>query len=207
MRAALAAALLAPLACATTGRIAAGGPSGEGYEQALSHWTASGQVYSKTDFVDLVVDLWATLQSPAFREARVQRWAQIAGLQPTEVASLQAREKDEARTEIDFFAAMQAEPVHDNDLDQEHSVWHVTLVLPDGRVIAPIAIRAFDPPNVNQRALYPYVRNFWVGYWIRFPAVDAAGRPLLTEGTASVTLHVGSGLGQIDLTYALQRGS
>ncbi len=58
---------------------------GEGYQDALSHWTASAQLYSKTDYVDRVLDVWATFQSPACREARVRFWAKEAGLAPPEV--------------------------------------------------------------------------------------------------------------------------
>jgi hypothetical protein len=201
--AALAAALPALLGCATTGRAAPGGPVGEPYDDALAHWTASGQVHSKTDFVDRIVDLWATFQSEAFREARVHRWAELAGLAPSEVESLLAQERAEGQAELDFFAALEVAPSHDNDLADVHSVWHVTLETSDGRVVSPIAIRLFDPPNVNQRKLYPYIRDFWIGYWLRFPAIDATGKPLVTEGTTSVTLHLGSALGQIDLSYAV----
>ncbi|MHB8417185.1 MAG: hypothetical protein ACYDCL_03855 [Myxococcales bacterium] len=199
------AACLAPLACAS-GRAAIGGPPEEAYGAALEHWTASGQIYSKSDFVDRVVDLWATFQSQPFREARVRRWAEIAGLQPAEVDGLLAQERAEGQAELDFFAAMEVDPSRDNDLDQVHSVWHVTLETPDGRAVPPLSVRSFDPPNVNQRKLYPYVRDYWIGYWLRFPAVDGTGKPLLPEGATHVTLHLGSALGRLDLTYALPPG-
>jgi hypothetical protein len=192
---------LLPLACAA-GRAAVGGPPGEDYGAAVEHWTASAQLYSRSDFVDMTVDVWATYQSPAFRETRVRHWGELTGLAASEITQKLADEQGEAKTELDFFVGMTVDPQKANDLDTRKSIWHVALLLPDGSALAPLSIRAFDPPDANQRQLYPYVRDSWIGYWIRFPALNALGQPVL-QGADKITLHLGSALGKVDLAFAL----
>jgi hypothetical protein len=192
---------LLPLAC-VAGRSAVGGSAGEDYGEAVEHWSASAQLYSKADLFDKVVDVWATYQSPVFREARARRSAELIGLAAPELTRKLADEKAEAGQELDFFVGMSTDPQKANDLDTRASIWHVALLLPDGSALQPLSIRAFDPPDANQRRLYPYLRDYWVGYWIRFPALDALGQPVL-KAADMVTLHLGSALGKVDLAYAL----
>ena len=189
------------LGCATA-HGAVGGPASEEYGAAVEHWTASAQLYSKADLIDMVVDAWATYQSPAFREARVHRWGEIAGLAAPEVTQKLADEQAEAQQELDFFVGLTVDPQKANDLDTRSSIWHVALLLPDGTAVKPLSIRAFDPPDANQRQLYPYLRDYWVGYWVRFPALNALGQPVLA-GADHVTLHLGSALGKVDLVFAV----
>jgi hypothetical protein len=192
---------LVPLACAT-GHAAVGGPASEDYGAAVDHWTASAQLYSKGDFIDKTVDVWATYQSPAFREARVRHWGESIGFAPNEITQKLAEEQAEAGHELDFFVGMTVDPQKANDLDTRSSLWHVSLLLPDGTALQPLSIRAYDPPDANQRKLYPYLHEFWVGYWIRFPALNALGQPVLA-GADKLTLHLGSAMGKIDLAFAL----
>ncbi len=195
---------LLPLACAT-GHGAVGGPANEDYAAAVDHWSASAQLYSKADFIDKIVDVWATYQSPAFREARLHRWGELSGLAASEVSQKLTEELAEAKQELDFFVGMTVDPQKANDLDTRSSIWHVSLLLPDGTALQPLSIRAFDPPDANQRLLYPYLRDYWVGYWIRFPALNALGQPVL--GSAErLTLHLGSALGKVDLAFPVGSG-
>ncbi len=184
--------------------MATGGPPGEAYGEAVEHWTAEAHVYH---VFDRILDVAATYQSPTFRKERTLHWAKLAGLSRAEVESLLAREQAEATQEIDFFVGLSADPPKYNDLDQRHGIWRPTLVTEDGRAIAPLLVRLYASPDPNLRALYPYLRDFWVGYLLRFPGRDALGRPIAGPDTRRLTLRLASAPARVDLVFLLPRAA
>ena len=190
------------LALSCAGATAApGGPPGESYDAELGQWTAKSQLFKG---VDKVVDAAATFQSLAFREARARRSAELQALPSAAAEALLASEREEAKGEDDFFMGLSIDPPSANDLNEKDSVWHVTLLLPDGTVLPALSVRQFYHPDPNLVAIYPYLQRFWVGYWLRFAAADASGRRYLAQG-GRVTLRLASALGRAELPFEIPR--
>jgi hypothetical protein len=71
------------------------------------------------------------------------------------------------------FAIFYSPDKQSNDWNDRESIWRIALNLGLGEV-APQKIERFDRPfNAEQRALYPYLDDYSVGYMIHFPRQQA----------------------------------
>jgi hypothetical protein len=165
------------------------------YQSTLERFTAHREVYVGFDTRILAA---ATYQSPAFRAARVRRQAAFQS-QPSELVSKAlADEERDAGQFIDFLLGVHVNERRFDDFDRKDSVWRVALVSEAGQV-APLSIERVGRSDLNLRAYYPYMDDFWVAYRIRFPRLNATGQPLLPPAQ-TLSLRIASSLGQADFT-------
>ena len=68
-------------------------------------------------------------------------------------------------------------------------------------LLRPASIERLGRGTLRQRALYPYLGDFWVAYRVRFPRVRPDGRDGWLEGAPGFVLKVGSTLGQASLRF------
>jgi hypothetical protein len=191
---------VAAVAIGCGGQVRFGTPTDTDYDRALGQWTVKGKIF---EGIDEQVRYGGTFLSPEFRAAFVKRRAAVFGLDAAGYQALQAEQEAESRKEIDFAFGMYTESPRANDLESSHSIWRVALLGPEGvERTAPIVKRT-HPPNADQLAFFPYLDPAWVFYSIRFPTLDAQGKPLFPIHPGSWTLRVASALGTADLTFQL----
>ena len=165
------------------------------YQQTLARYSDRGEIYA---LFDTRLFAGATLQTPAFREARVRRQAAFELLPPAKVDALLADEQAQAAQAHELFLGVHVNEQRYDDFEQRDSIWRVVLVTPSGEV-TPERVQRLGRADLPMRAYYPYTGEFWVGYRVRFPLQHADGTPVIPPDAKRVTLRLASTLGQLDL--------
>lgn len=147
-------------------------PPTDPYGPALEKATRFASVYRG---MDTVLFVYATAETPAFRQARATRLGELFSLPPGEA---EARASDLAAPSPgpSYFLAVHTQDRTLNDLEQERSAWAVRLAGPAGPV-APVRVTRFPSVTSTMKALHPYLDRYWVAYRVTFPpgAESAAG--------------------------------
>lgn len=170
----------------------------EAYLAVLARYSGRDEIY---DGFDTRIFTGATLQTPAFREARVRRQAAFQVLPPPKVEALLAEEMAEAAKFHDVFFGVHLNDSRYDDFSQKRTIWRLALVTPAGEV-TPLEVRRMGRADLNVQAFYPYTGLFWVGYRVRFPITFSNGEPVIPDGTSQVALRVASSLGKTELKMA-----
>ena len=89
-----------------------------------------------------------------------------------------------------------------DDLDYPTSIWHLALLTPAGEV-SPASVKRVGKANLNTRAYYPYMGDFWTVYRVRFPKLLDA-RPLVTPELQTFTVVLASSLGKAEFPLSAQ---
>jgi len=168
----------------------------QAYQNVLARYSSRQEIY---DGFDTRLFAGATLQTLAFREARVRRRAAFQALPQAKVDELLAQERAEAAQSHTFFLGTHANDYKYQDFDFKNSIWRVALVTPAGEV-TPSRVRRLGRADLEMRAYYPYTGVFWVGYEVQFPLAFSNGQPVIPPDTQQVTLRLASTLGQAELT-------
>ncbi len=166
-----------------------------GYQEVLEKYTARAELYSGFDTVLFAA---ATLQTQAFREARVRREATFKTLTQERVQEILTREMAEAAATNEFFLGVHVFNYRYEDFDRASSIWNMVMVTPAGE-LKPVSVERVGRADMEMRAFYPYMGTFWVGYRVRFPATYPDGRPVITTGMERVVLRMASSLGKVEM--------
>jgi hypothetical protein len=172
----------------------------QAYQSILEKYSGRKEIY---DGFDTRVFAGATLQTPAFREARVRRRAAFQVLPENKVEQLLAEERAEAGQVHEFFLGVHLNDWRYADFDMKRSIWRIALVTPAGEV-TPSRIVRVGRADLEMRSYYPYTGVFWVGWELHFPITLSNGQPVIPPGTQQVTLRMASSLGKAELTMAAQ---
>jgi hypothetical protein len=165
------------------------------YQKVLERFTARDELYSGFDTVLFAA---ATLQTPAFREARVRRTAHFQALTRERVEELLGQELAEAGRAHEFILGVHIFNYRYDDFDRSSSIWNVALVTPSGEV-KPVSVERVGRADMELRAYYPYLGTFWVAYRVRFPTTYADGKAVIPPGTERVVLRMASSLGKVEM--------
>lgn len=161
------------------------------YQAVLTHYSEHQEIYQGFDTQLFSV---ATFQSARFREARTRRKGEFLHWTQDVLDRELAREQAENAQFVEFFFGSHTNDPKFDDYDAKSSVWRVVLVTDKGQVL-PSEIVRVGRADLNMRAYYPYMSDFWVAYRIRFPRTLPDGTPTVPPGTEFVTLQVASSLG------------
>jgi hypothetical protein len=170
----------------------------QAYQSVLARYTGRQEIY---DGFDTRVFAGATLQTPAFREARVRRRAAFQVLPESKVEQLLAEERDEAAKVHEVFLGVHLNEFQYADFDMKRSIWRLALVTPAGEV-TPTRVVRVGRADLEMRAYYPYTGVFWVGWEVHFPTTLSDGQPVIPPGTEQVTFRMASSLGKAELTMS-----
>lgn len=165
------------------------------YQEVLERYTARDELYAGFDTVLFAA---ATLQTPAFREARVQREATFKALGKDRVTEILTHELAEAVKTHEFFLGVHVFNYRYDDFDRSSSIWNMVLVTPTGEV-RPVSVERVGRADMELRAFYPYLGTFWVGYRVRFPTTFADGKAVIPPNTERVVLRMASSLGRVEM--------
>ncbi len=172
----------------------------DSYDEVIDRWTRYDSVY---DWLNSIMFVHATFHSPEFRKAFSIRHPEVYGPGSEEAGRL-LRTRPESNKFHEFFLSLSTTDFRWNELDQEDSIWRVTLQGDDGARIEGQVERITI--NGNLRVIYPHIEDFDRTYAVRFP-VSIEGKKLLSERTSQVTLRITSALGEAELTWRLKPGS
>ncbi|HYV45606.1 MAG TPA: hypothetical protein VFA20_12135 [Myxococcaceae bacterium] len=170
------------------------------YRSLVARFSDHQELY---DRFDTRFFCWATFQSPRFREARVRRAADFRRIPAAEVEKQLAEERTGAAAAHEVFLAAHFTDPRFDDLDRPRSQWRLALVTPRGEV-TPTKVERLGRSTMDQRSLYPYFDEFWVGFHVTFPRAFPDGTEVIPEGTDAVTLRLASALGNAELRLAVR---
>jgi hypothetical protein len=171
----------------------------QAYEALLERYTVKRQIFIG---FDTVLFGGVTYESPTFREARIRRRDAFQAQSPAQLAVDLKAAEEEGAAFYDFTLGVYVQNPRFDDLDFQSSIWHLALRTPTGEV-SPTLVKRVGKANLNTRAYYPYMGDFWTVYRVRFPkAVDA--RPLVSEGVQTFTLVLASSLGRAEFPLPTQ---
>jgi hypothetical protein len=167
------------------------------YKEIFDRWTRRAQVYDKLDQELFVA---ATLESPEFRTARIQRMGSFKSMPPDAVKAAIDQELGSSQQTYDFFMAVIPGARSWDDFDRPNSIWRLALVTSTGEV-TPLQIDRIGKADVNLRGVYLYLGDFWTAYRIHFPVTFPSGRPVITPEDHQVTLRISSAKAHTELVF------
>ncbi len=136
------------------------------YDGVREEWTRHGKLVRD---IGTVLEVWTLYKSSAFRQAYVEQYASVYGLNREDKAQLTAAQIEAARTTYEFHVVAQSTEWKWNDLEQKDSVWKVSLVDAAGHDIAPSQITFEKLPELYLMKFFPVHTDFSRIYTIRFP--------------------------------------
>jgi len=165
------------------------------YDTVSETWTRSGKL--RRDY-QLVAEVHATIKSPAWRAAWIERRARQARLGTASRAELEAAQRADDAEAWEVVVILTTWDRRENDLDRgARSVWRLVMVDAAGNEIAPIEVKRDRRPEYVVRSEFPRHGDFSRAYIAKFPR-DAQ---LLGPGVGEVALRLSSPRGGIELTW------
>ena len=168
------------------------------YQKTVARYSDHQEIYAGFDTVLFGA---TTFQSLPFREARVRRQARFQEWPQAKLSAALDEEKAQATEAIEFLLGVHVNDYHYDDFDRRDSIWRIALATPAGEV-TPISIERVGRADLNLRAYYPYMGDFWVAYRIRFPQTLANGTPMISDATQKLVLRIASSLGHAEFQVA-----
>ncbi len=167
------------------------------YQETLEHYTDHAEVY---DLLNTRMFTAITYQSWPFREARVHRMASFQVQPQAMVERNLAIERSVFESTHEFFFGVHLNNYRYDDFDRRNSIWRIALVTDAGET-TPSSVERIGRSDLNMRAIYPYMDEFWVAYRIRFARSTASGDPVIPPGTKRMMLRIASTLGKAELRF------
>lgn len=169
------------------------------YEALLEHYTAKRQVFIG---FDTVLFAGVTYECPTFREARIRRRDTFQAQSPEQLAADLQKAEAEGTDFYEFTLGVYMQNPRFDDLDLVDSIWHLALQTPAGEASA-VLVKRVGKANINTRAYYPYMGDFWTVYRVRFPK-SLQGQPLVPGGLDAFTVVLASSLGRAEFPLPTQ---
>ena len=168
---------------------------GKDYERVYERWTRHQEVFVDAD---VALEVWATYKSWDFREAYIERYAEIYSLSDGDEKTLRESQRTILGEAYEFHVTAQSSNYKWNDLEKASSPWRATLVDALGHELAPEYIKVVKLPDAYEYAFFPKRTPFTKTYAIRF-AVPADGAAFAGTKSGAITLRISSPIGRVEL--------
>jgi hypothetical protein len=166
------------------------------YERVYENWTRHEQVLQEAD---VALEVWATFKSWEFREAYVERYANVYALSDADRKTLRDAQQEGYRTAYEFHVVAQSTQFKWNDLEKESSAWRTRLIDALGHELTPEYIRVQKLPDAYERTFFPRKTPFSKTYAIRFVAPAESNFAGVKAG--SLVLRFTSPIGRAELEW------
>ena len=168
------------------------------YEGVYERWTRHQQVFQDAD---VALEVWATFKSWDFREAYIERYAEIYALSEADERTLREAQRKLVAEIYEFHITAQATNYKWNDLEKKSSPWRVTLLDALGHELPPetAAIKVEKLPDAYEREFFPAKNPFSKTYSIRF--VPPPNSDFVGMSSGSIVLRIASPIGRIELPW------
>jgi hypothetical protein len=169
------------------------------YKALVDHFSAQRQVFNG---FDTILFGGVTYENPTFVAARIRRRDTFQAQTPAQIELDVVAAEAEANKFYEFILAAYIQNPRFDDLDLPSSIWRVMLITPVAEVPA-LSVKRLGRADINFRAYYPYIGDFWTVYRVRFPrAVDS--QPLVPPELKSFTVVLASSLGKAEFVLPTQ---
>jgi len=170
------------------------------YGPVFEAWTRSTRVVSEEG---TLIEVWATMKSLEFRQAYIERYAELYKLSRDQRDELQAGQLEAIRRGYELHLSVQMSDRRWNDLERDNSPWRVTLVDGAGDTLDPSDIDAPRLPVLYESEFFPNKTPFTRTYVVRFDKKDENGNVFDFGGekTGQVMLRIASPRGAAEMVW------
>ena len=170
------------------------------YPEVFRRWTRHERLVSANE--GTIIELWGTLKSWEFRDAFVEKYAQVYALSPSDKSTLLASELKKSKSVFELHLTVQTSDYRSNDLEKRESPWRLSLVDGTGDEIFKNEIESRRLPVPYEEAFFPEKTSFSRAYTVVFER-EANGEGAQFGGATSgeITLRVRGPLGGVELTW------
>jgi hypothetical protein len=165
------------------------------YDDVYQRWTRHQQVL---DDADVALEVWATFKSWEFRDAYVERYAQVYSLAEGDHVTLRKAQQEAFQAAYEFHVTAQSTNFKWNDLEKGSSAWRTSLVDALGHEL-PGTVKVVKLPDAYEREFFPRKTPFTKTYAIRFVADEGAEFVGMRSG--SIKLRIASPVGRVELIW------
>ncbi len=169
------------------------------YSKVLNAETRTTKVYSG---LDAVLFITATYKTMEFREAYVDLYAKGYEVDPSYLAALLDREREENDRYNEIFFTAYTSDSKINDFDKRDSVWRLYLDDSEGDRLTPVSVTKLDSNDPVLRKFFPYLDQWSSAYTVRFPKYSVTGNETIPgPGTKFIKLVVTGVMGRGELEW------
>jgi hypothetical protein len=170
------------------------------YDRVHRHWTRHSRLIKD---IGTVLEVWATLKSWDFRQAYIEKYADLYVLGEAERASLRAAELEASREVYELHLTVQSTNYKWNDLEQKDSPWRLSLLDGTGAELAPVSIEFVKLPELYEMQFFPTRTDFSRTYVVRFSreAGEAESKPFVGPVSGRIMLRIAGPLGRLELDW------
>lgn len=173
------------------------------YEQILQRWTRTENLFSVSE-LESFLTATATFESWDFRWAYVVRYSDDYRLTVEQRKKLLERTLEETRQHHQFFVAITGGERKFNDLTNPDGGWILRLTDSAGNETAPEEIVAIKKPNAIEKTYFPYNTVFRRSFRVRFPRVNAQGKPTISPNAEWFGVRFAGARGNSELVWKLE---
>jgi hypothetical protein len=173
---------------------------GDDYDRVRSNWTRQGRLLR--DF-GTAFEVWAVFKGHEFRQAYVERYADLYGISEASRVELRQSQIEAAGRGYEFHVTAQSSNYKWNDLEDRESTWRVSLLDGTGAELSPDEVRLLQLPEPYEVTFFPNRTAFTRTYAIRFarPERDAQGRRWIGAESGRLTMRIAGPLGRVELAW------
>jgi len=173
------------------------GLRGADYGGVFKRWTRHDRL---ADGADTVLEVWGTMRSWEFREAYVERYSDLYGVNDADRQAMKKSQHEVEEEALEFVVVAQCWNYKWNDFNKASSPWRLTVIDGAGHELLPDSIHLERLPDLFEREFYPTRTPFSKTYVVRFkrPKDKAA---FLGEASGRITLRFASPQGQAELVW------
>jgi hypothetical protein len=139
------------------------------YPATLAEWTRYAKLVQD---LGTVLEGWATLKGPSFRQAYVAKYAAVYSLPDAEREGLLKAQLQAAKTTYEIHLIAQSTSHRWNDLERRTSPWRVSLVDGTGAELGPTSIKVEKFPELYEQNFFPDRTPFSRSYTLKFAKPD-----------------------------------
>lgn len=179
---------------------------GRDYARVRDSWTRHAR--EVRDF-GMVIEAWATFKGSDFRQAYVERYADLYGLSEAEKTALRLSQLEAAKSEFEFHLTTQSTEYAWNDLEKVDSSWRIRLLDGTGAALRPTSVAAPKLPEPYEREFFPSRTPFTRTYVAKFSRTDTDTEGRVFAGTKSgrLSLRIAGPLGAAELVWESRPGA
>jgi len=173
------------------------GLRGGEYASVFDRWTRHERI---AQGADTILEVWGTLKGWEFREAYVERYADLYNVSAPDRAAMKKNQHEADHDSVEFVVVAQCWNYKWNDFNKHNSAWKISLVDAAGHELVPDTVHLERLPDLFEREFFPTKTPFSKTYLVKFkrPKDEAL---FLGEASGSLSLRFSSPQGQAELVW------